>query len=191
VPKGAEQKQVRDVDGDGKGDTLYLNAAGSAGIQLGIQTASGAQLVAGVSTAAPVGPSAVVIDPTGTGSPLDVIVQSREAYVYTISGCQLVPVKDSKGAPYVFGMGWSGIGTGMGCSTVTGRTGLVGLDAKKQADGSWSITRTAVIQTGTTAANGPSDTVKAAEGSAALKSAQGIVSCGDVTMAEDGVSVTG
>ena len=188
VPAGAVSKVTRDVDGDGRSDTLWVTAA--AGTQtVGITTASGATFTHDASSAAPVGPAAVVVDPTGTGAPLDVLVSHRLLDVLTISGCSLATVTDKESHPYQFGMGWTSFGTGMGCSTVGGKTGLVGLNAVKQADGSFTISRTAVLQTGTHAVNGPTDTVRAAAGSAAAASAMAVVSCHDVTLAKDGVAL--
>jgi hypothetical protein len=168
---------------------LWIQEATGGTFHLGFTTASGATFSADYSTAAPVGVSAVAVDPSGSGRPVDVLVSSRLVSVYTVVNCTLKVVNNPQGQPYQFGMGFTDVGTGMGCSTVGGETGLVGLDAEQNADGSYTITRTAVEQNGEVATNGPTDTVAAAAGSAALTSAQGQVSCGDVTLA-DGVGIS-
>ena len=82
-------------------------------------------------------------------------------------------------------------GDAVGCSTVAGEPGrtLVGLKYARGADGKPNgvVTRTAVLLSGTHAANGTSDTVTVDP--ATLR--QDAITCGDVSYPEDAVGFGG
>lgn len=72
------------------------------------------------------------------------------------------PVMNIHDKPYTFDLGFTGYGTGVGCSQIAGTPGreLVGLKLNTDSHGApVSVDRTAVDIHNTTATNGPSDSI--------------------------------
>jgi hypothetical protein len=125
----------------------------------------------------------LVADVSGKGEFVVLASDGRAVQLWAISDCSLVPVQNAQGQQYTFDLGFTGFGTGVGCTDVDGDgvRDLVGL----QVDGT-SITSTAVRLDGAKATNGTSRTI--ADASSALIDVAHQVTCGDLTMAANGVS---
>lgn len=183
VPAGAASAPTLDVDGDGRADTAWLQGTTATPVVVGITTASGATFGADYSSASPVSRTMLVADVDGAGTIEAVVSDGRTASLYSVTGCEVVPTRNAQGAQYTFDLTGTR-GTGVGCSQVAGTSssGLVGLQLDRDADGRpVSVTRTAIEIDGTTATNGPSDTVDVSAdptGPAATSATR--VSCGDL-----------
>ncbi|HEY0186407.1 MAG TPA: hypothetical protein VGC67_02865 [Cellulomonas sp.] len=198
VPTDAASVTTVDLDADGRPDTLWLTTVGSGtGRAVGVTTATGATTSLPVDLAGPAGATALALGPdAGTADEL-LVTDGRLADLLIVRDCTLVAVTDADGAPWQFDLGYTGYGTGTGCVDVggTGSTVLAGLDL---TDGSGTgtgtgtgtaqtVTRTAIDVTGTVAAAGVSDRVTVQpDDTAALDSAR-TITCGDRTLADDGV----
>jgi hypothetical protein len=100
-----------------------------------------------------------------------------------------VDVRDAQGAPYVFSLGFSGIGTGVGCVAIDGRKRLVGLDVTSDRGDTVEWSRTIVELQGATARNGATSSgtfTRPADDHAIDLLHQ--VTCGQLTMAADGLT---
>jgi len=182
---GATVKQIIDVDGDGRPDTGWIGGSRL----FGITTASGATFSTVVKSASPNPPAMLVANIEGTIVAL--ASDQRAAALLLVKNCTLVPAQNAQGSTYYFDLGAGVSGTGVGCSQVAGTQGrsLVGLKLIRDSSGNpQSVERTQIIIDGTQARNGAYDTVPATgpQGAAAAASATQI-SCGDLTMAADGV----
>ena len=142
APAGADVVTVIDVDGDGRPDQAWLSAG--AGRELGITTASGATFSTTIDSASPVPASAIVNRVQRDQIPIALVDLGREALVYSLAGCAVTPVANAQGAPYTFDRGFSGGGTGVGCSTDAGTLRLAGLNAVADDAGTYTVTRTFV-----------------------------------------------
>jgi len=182
---GTANAPTLDVDGDGEPDTEWIatQPAADGSVQFGVQTASGDAIAANVASASPGARSLLVADVTGDGELVALVSDGRQVLLYAISDCQILPVQNAQGQQYAFDLGFTGYGTGVGCTDVDGDgvRDLAGL----LADGS-SVTSTAVSLDGPRASNGTSRTTPAA--TAAQVDAAHQVTCGDLTLAEDGVT---
>ncbi|MCU1690119.1 MAG: uncharacterized protein JWN61_209 [Pseudonocardiales bacterium] len=191
VPAGAASRQVIDVDGDGRADTVWLMTA-DAPARLGMTTASGATFVFPITFAGGSEPSGIVADVTGNGSQIIAFAfNSRVVDLLRIVNCSFTVVTNPQGQPYTFDLGFSGYGTGVGCVDANGDgvRDLVGLNIVRNGAGQPSaITRTIITMQGTAAANG--QTYNLPVNPAALASAS-TVTCGDATVDSAGVSRTG
>jgi hypothetical protein len=172
------------VDGDGRPDTVWIDDQSPAGggFPFGISTASGGVFSADFVSASPVQRSVLVADVTGTGEFVALASDGRQVQLWAISRCSLVPVQNVQGEQYAFDLGFTGYGTGVGCADIDGDgvRDLVGL----KTDGT-SITSTAVDIDGDRATNGTSRTI--ADAGPELTDLAHQVTCGDLTMARDGV----
>ena len=182
---GASVKQIIDVDGDGRPDTGWIGGSGL----FGITTASGATFSTVIKSPSPNPPAMLVANIDGTI--LALASDQRAAALLLVKNCALVPAQNAQGSTYYFDLGAGVSGTGVGCSQVAGTQGrsLVGLRLIRDSGGNpLSVERTQIIIDGTQARNGAHDTVSATgpQGAAAAASATQI-SCGDLTMAADGV----
>lgn len=182
---GATVKQIIDVDGDGRPDTGWIGGSGL----FGVTTASGATFSTVIKSPSPNPPSMLVANIDGTIVAL--ASDQRAAALLLVKNCALVPAQNAQGSTYYFDLGAGVSGTGVGCSQVAGTQGrsLVGLRLIRDSGGNpLSVERTQIIIDGTQARNGAHDTVSATgpQGAAAAASATQI-SCGDLTMAADGV----
>ena len=182
---GTAHAPTLDVDGDGTPDTAWIatQPAADGSTEFGVQTASGDAIAADLQSASPVARSLLVADVTGHGELVALVSDGRQVALYAISDCSIVPVQDAQGQQYSFDLGFTGYGTGVGCADVDGDgvRDLVGL----QADGT-SITSTAVELDGPHATNGPSTTTT--DATAAQLDLAHQVTCGDLTLAADGVT---
>lgn len=184
---GASVKQIIDVDGDGRPDTGWIGGSGL----FGITTASGATFSTVIKSPGPNPRSMLVADVDGQGTIVALASDQRGAALLLVKNCALVPAQNAQGSTYYFDLGYGVSGTGVGCSQVAGTQGrgLVGLKLiRDNARNPQSVERTQIIIDGTQARNGAHDTVSATgpQGAAAAASATQI-SCGDLTMATDGV----
>lgn len=187
TPSGATVVQVVDVDGDGRPDQAWISGGDERAI--GITTASGATFSSPISTASPIGASAVVNLVGEAATPVALVDVGREALVYSLAGCAVTPTTDEAGVPYTFDRGFGDQGTGVGCTEVDGVLHLAGLLAAQQGDG-WTVTRTFVdlSEDGARATNGASEVVAqgAAESDPVVVTATE-VSCGDLVAGQDGL----
>jgi len=187
IPSGAGVHDVIDVDGDGHPDRAWLS--GGSDRRFGISTASGATFSIAIDSASPVEASAIVQRVQADGIPIALVDLSREALVYSLAGCKVTPVLNAQGEPYRFDRGFGDEGTGVGCTAEQGALRLAGLDAVRDADGKYDVSRTFVdLDTdGRHATNGKREVVArgAAADSAVVTTAQE-VSCGDLVAGRDG-----
>jgi len=190
VPSGADEKQTLDVDGDGRPDQVWIapGPGSDGGVPFGIATAAGGVFSAKIRSASPVARSVLVADVTGKGELIALASDGRQVLLYAISDCALVPEQNAQGQQYAFDLGFTGFGTGVGCVDVDGdgTTDLAGLKYVPEPNGAGTIERTAIDLDGPRATNGASDTVTVTRASEA-EAAQ-MVSCGDLTLATDGVT---
>jgi len=189
VPPGADVAPVADVDGDGRPDEAWLSTGPAR--RFGIRTASGATFDTPVDSASPIAAAAVVGIVQAERLPIAIVDTGREAMLLTLVDCAAEPVVDEHGEPYRFDRGFSGYGTGVGCTEVDGgRLRLAGLDAVSDDQGAtFDVRRTWVDldPTGHVATNGADEVVArdAAADSAVVRTAQE-VSCGDALAGRDG-----
>jgi hypothetical protein len=190
-PPGATQRQVGDLDWDGRPDTLWLgqfrDGSGRTNRLVGVTTASGANSDAQVTSASPTPLSAFAIDAQQDGQHQIIVSDGRSAHLYVFADCRLQTVADNQGAPFLFDLqNLRGNGTGIGCSEFGNGRRLVGLHALEDGD-QWTVRRTEIDLNGTLATIGRSDVLTAASAQdPAVVSAQ-TISCGDLTISKDGV----
>ena len=171
------------MDGDGRADTEWIasSPAADGSVLFGVTTAGGGTATAGISSASPVARSVLVADVTGAGEFIALASDGRQVLLYALSDCTIVPVHDPQGDQYAFDLGFTGLGTGVGCVDVDGDGvhDLAGLQADTDGGG---YTATQVVLDGPAARNGASTHVAATgdEGHA--------ITCGDLTMTDDGVT---
>jgi hypothetical protein len=190
IPAGAQSKPTVDVDGDGRPDTEWIATTVDAngGVPFGIRTASGALFSATISSASPQARTVMFADVTGKGEIIALASDGRQVLLYAVSDCQIIPEKNAQGQQYAFDLGFTGYGTGVGCVDADGNgtTDLVGLKYIPENQGIGSITRTIVTLTGPNARNGATDTVPATNANLAEEAQS--VGCGDLTLADNGVT---
>jgi hypothetical protein len=196
-PAGAATRQVGDLDGDGRPDTLWVGLVrddpsfqGRISRVVGITTASGANSDVQISSASPMPLTALAVDAQNDGGNQIIVSDGRGARLYTFAECRLQAVVDGAGAPFVFDLqNLRDHGTGIGCSDLGNGRRLVGLQALQSLPntGQWTVRRTEIDLNGTLATIGRSDTVTATSAQdPAVTSAQ-TISCGDLTISKDGV----
>jgi hypothetical protein len=189
VPAGAVTKTVIDVDGDGRPDTAWIARGADGRTTIGVVTAAGGGAVRPFESASPVTRSILVAD-ADDGGPVEVFASDgRSVQLWAFTGCDLVDVRDAQGAPYVFSLGFSGIGTGVGCVAIDGRKRLVGLDVTSDRGDTVEWSRTIVELQGATARNGATSSgtfTRPADDHTIDLLHQ--VTCGQLTMAADGLT---
>jgi hypothetical protein len=187
VPSGAPSAEVVDVDGDGQADTAWI-AGTSSDRRLGITTASGASFDTPINSASPI-PAAALVANADEAGPVEVFLSDgRTVFLYVVQDCSFAPVENPEGEQYLFDLGPRATGTGLGCVDVDGdgRQELVGLNAVVGDGGRITrIDRTVVELEGTSASNGSTDRIDDPDDAAADLART--VTCGDLTIAEDGV----
>lgn len=192
VPADAVSAPAVDVDADGRPDTVWLADADS-GLRLGITTASGGTATTSVDDLAGGGArSALVADYDQSGDILAFVSDGRTADLYAFSQCALIRVVDSSDVPYQFDLGFRGTGTGVGCVDADddGSPDLVGLNLILDSAGDpLEIDRTVIELSGPTARADATD-VLTELGAPEVALARG-VSCGDLTLSQNGVSLPG
>jgi hypothetical protein len=189
-PPGAASKDVSDVYGQPA--TLWLSNR-----IVGISTAQGYG-EAPISSPSPIERRALLIDAQQDGNHQIIVDAGREALLFTVAGCVLTEVIDQGGAclslahchlgiPFRFDMGHrAGNGDGIGCSDLGNGRHLVAL-LPKNDNGQWTVHRTEIDLNGATATVGRSDTVTAASGEDPAWTSAHTISCGDATIARDGL----
>jgi hypothetical protein len=192
-PADVVTRKVSDLDWDGRPDTLWVGQSrdgdGHTDRVVGVTTASGDNAQVQVMSASPIPLAALAIDAQQDGQHQIIVSDGRSAQLYVFANCRIQTVADNQGAPFLFDLqNLRDHGTGIGCSDLgppsAGRH-LVGLQALN--DGQWTVRRTEIDLNGTLATIGQSDTVAAASAQdPAVTSAQ-TISCGDLTIAKDGV----
>jgi hypothetical protein len=130
----------------------------------------------------------LLADVTGSGEVIALASDGRQVLLYGISQCSFVPILNPQGEQYAFDLGFTGFGTGVGCVDADGdgTTDLVGLKVVDADDGEGTIERTIIELDGPNARNGATDSVPVTR--ASLADEARTVTCGDRTMAEDGVT---
>lgn len=191
-PDGAVTREVGDVDGDGRPDTAWLAPAAGGAVSVGIRTAAGGSSAADVTLTGPSARSLLVADADGDGRSELFVSDGRTVDLYAFDGCAVQPVLNREGTDYQFDLGFRGNGTGLGCTDVGGSRHLVGLNATGRSDTAVEWSRTVVELDGLQARNGATDTgayaLPAEQAQADLLSQ---VTCGDLTMQDDGLVLPG
>lgn len=193
-PAAVSQRQVGDLDGDGRPDTLWIGqfrGADGANRIVGITTASGDNTSVEISSASPIPMRALAIDAQDNGGHQVIVSDGRSARLYVFADCRLQTVVDGHyGRPFVFDLeNLAGNGTGIGCSDLGDGRRLVGLQALPDPANTrlWTVRRTEIDLTGIRATTGRSDTLTATSAQdPAVTSAQ-TISCGNLTIDQDGV----
>lgn len=183
-PPGSVQQQVSDLDGDGHPDALWISPSGL----VGISTASGAITSVQVTSASPMPLRALVVDAQENGSHQVIVSNGRSAHLYAFTNCQLQTTVDSHyRKPFLFDLeNLAGNGTGVGCSNLGDGRHLVGLQALQQGN-EWVVHRTEIDLDGTLASTGRSDTLTATSAQDPVVTTAQTISCGDLTIDQDGV----
>jgi hypothetical protein len=186
IPDGATARQIADIDGDGRPDAMWLDASRN----LGIITAAGGAATFAVESAAPSYVSALAADADGQ-PPVELLVSDgRAVQLLVFDDCEIVPVINTgDGQPWLFDLGFTGAGTGVGCVDIDGRRQLVGLNVEVVGTDTVEWSRTVVELDGRTATVGATDrgTFHRPADDYAIELLSE-VTCGDLTMADDGLS---
>ncbi|OSC42561.1 hypothetical protein [Mycobacterium decipiens] len=191
-PAQVAERQVGDLDGDGRPDTLWIGifrgADGATERLVGITTASGANSEVQISSASPIPLRAMAIDAQQNGNHQVIVSDGRSAQLYVFADCRLQTVVDSHyRRPFLFDLeDLAGHGTGIGCSDLGDGRHLVGLQALAE-NGRWTIHRTEIDLSGTLATIGRSDTLTATSAQDPVVTSAQTISCGDLTIDQDGV----
>ena len=192
VPAGTNTKPTIDVDGDGRPDTAFISAQPDAqkGFTFGVRTASGGVVTASMGlSGSPVQRSVLFADVTGHGEVIALASDGRQVQLWAVSACQLIPIQNVQGQQYEFDLGFTGYGTGIGCADANGdgMRDLLGLKLVTDPGGTpTSIERTIIRLNGPHASNGPRFTLRSPTPAQAEQA--GSITCGDLTMAANGVS---
>jgi hypothetical protein len=192
IPAGAARRQVIDVDGDGRPDTSWIDTA--YGITtVGIATAAGGGAQVPYTSASPISRSVLVVNADEQGPAEIIVSDGRGASLYAFASCSIQPVRNPQGQTYAFDLGnRRDNGTGVGCIQTDKGRRLAGLQAKDRTAIAVSWTSTVINLDGLSATNGAK-----ASGTYALPAEQAKadlldqITCGDRTMAADGVTEQG
>jgi len=189
VPAGAGVRKVVDVDGDGRPDRAWLSVDHGGDRRFGITTASGATFSIAIDDAAPIPASAIVQLVGPAHVPIALVDLTRDAHLYSLAGCAVRPVLNAQGDPYMFDRGYGDQGTGAGCTAVHGVLRLAGLDAVRNPDGTYDVSRTFIdLDAGARHATNEGRVVVArgAKADAPVVVTASEVSCGDLVAGRDG-----
>ena len=191
MPSGVSSATTIDVDGDSRPDTAWITRTpdSDGGVPFGVTTAAGGTFSATVHSASPIARSLLVADVNGHGEIIALVSDGRQVLLYAVSACSFIPMNNAQGHQYAFDLGFTGYGTGVGCVDANGdgTRDLVGLKVVDGGQGSVAtIQRTIVDLHGPNARNGTTDSVVATRASMADEART--VSCGDLTLAHDGVT---
>jgi hypothetical protein len=192
VPADADAKPTLDVDGDGQPDTEWISdqPGSDGGVTFGVTTASGGTATAVIRSASPIARSVLVADVTGRGEVVALASDGRQVLLYAYSDCQLVPVQDEQGQQYAFDLGFTGLGTGVGCADADGDgvPDLLGLLLQEPgSEATEAVVQQTIIELdGAVARNGATSSAPA--GDEARQEEARSVTCGDLNLDTDGVT---
>ena len=179
-PPDAATKAVDDVYGQPA--TLWITD-----LTVGISTAAGSGQ-ADIRSASPIRRQALLVDAQRDGNHQIIVDAGREALLYAVSGCAVTPVVDQHGAPFVFDRDdRRGNGDGVGCSDLGEGRRLVGLLQLRDQQLP-QVRRTEIDLNGATATIGRSDTVNATSEDDPAWTTAAEITCGDLTLARDGLA---
>ncbi|MFZ0492148.1 MAG: hypothetical protein WAM81_02990 [Acidimicrobiia bacterium] len=189
IPAGATDKQVIDLDGDGRPDTAWVFTGASGVTTVGVATAAGGGTRRTWNSASPVMRSVLVVDVNDSTPPLFLADDGRMVQLWAFENCAIADVINAQGNPYEFSLGFTEYGTGVGCATIDGVRRLVGLNVTDQTDSTVDWSSTVVNVTGTEARNGTvtTGTFTIPADNAAIDLLH-TVACGGQTIADDGIS---
>lgn len=191
VPADAAVTEIIDVDGDQQPDRSWLQES-SGQVTFGITTATDSTATTPIDLAGGGPRSALVADYDGRGDILAFVSDARTADLFAYSECTLITMQNPQAEPYQFDLGFRGTGTGAGCVDASGESvpDLVGLNVLVDGAGQpTSIDRTVIDLDGPRASNGATDSVAITDPAQVDLAHQ--ITCGDLTMAEDGVTLPG
>ncbi len=189
VPEGATSRQVGDLDGDGRPDTVWINVADDGTTTVGVVTAAGGGTERTWESASPVERSVLVAQINDSTPPLFLADDGRTVDLWAFDDCSIADVLNVQGQPYQFSLGFTDYGTGVGCATIDGVQQLVGFNVTNQSDQRVDWTQTVVTVHGTEARNGTetSGTYTSPADDAQIQLLH-TVSCGALTITNDGIS---
>jgi hypothetical protein len=188
VPEGAVVGDTVDVDGDGVGDRVWIGSGADGVTEVGVVTAAGGGASRVFDSASPVRRSVLVVDADGRG-PVEILADDgRSVQVWAFVDCGIVDVTNVAGETYTFSLGFSEIGTGVGCVRVGGAQRLVGLHVVSDEGTVVEWSRTVVDLDGTQARNGrvETGTFTRPDDDRAIELLHQ-VTCGELTMTDDGI----
>lgn len=160
------------------GGTVWISPDG----MIGVTTAGGNGRLR-VPNAGPMPLQALVINAQGDGGRQLIVSNGRVARLFILAGCKISAAYDGQGEPFSFDLqNLRGTGTGVGCGDLGNGPHLLGLQALP--DG---VRRTQIDLDAFMATLGPSDIVPVATPQDPVVVWAQNISCGDQTMANDGV----
>lgn len=153
---------------------------------VGVTTAGGSGRVR-VPNASPMPLQALVVDAESNGGRQLIVSNGRVAHLFVLVGCKISAAYDGQGEPFLFDLeNLRGNGTGVGCSDLGDGRRLVGLQALRDGSG-YTVRRTEIDLDGFTATIGRSDTLTGSSPQDPVVASAMTISCGDQTIAKDGV----
>ena len=164
------------------GGTVWITPDGLVGV-----TTDGGSGRIRLPSASPMPLQALVIDAEGNGGRQLIVSNGRVAHLYVLAGCKISAAYDGQGEPFQFDLqNLRGNGTGVGCSDLGDGRHLVGLQALPDGGG-YTVRRTEIDLDGFIATIGLSDTVTGTSLQDPVVASAMTISCGDLTMAQNGV----
>ena len=164
------------------GGTVWISPDGLVGV-----TTDGGSGRIRIPSASPMPLQALVIDAEGNGGRQLIVSNGREARLYVLAGCKISAAYDGQGEPFLFDLqNLRGNGTGVGCSDLGDGRHLVGLQALRDGGG-YTVRRTEINLEGFIATIGLSDTVTGTSLQDPVVASAMTISCGDQTLAQNGV----
>jgi hypothetical protein len=180
------------VDGDAKPDTSWIDSANGT-TTVGIATAAGGGSQISYRSASPIARSVLVVNADEQGPPEVIVSDGRGASLYAFAGCAIKQIRNPQGQTYQFDLeDLRGNGTGIGCiQTEQGRR-LAGLLATDRTATQVSWTSTVINLNGLEATNGAQQSgTYALPAENAKADLLDQITCGDLTMAANGVTEPG
>lgn len=144
-----------------------------------------------IHTPSPLKRSALMIDAQQDGNHQIIVDTGREAILYTVIGCTITPAVDERGSSFVLDIGHRrALGDGIGCSDLGDGRHLVQLLQLRdeQDEPLLMVRRTEIDLNGSLATLGRSDTVTATSEQDPAWTTASNITCGDATIARDGVA---
>jgi hypothetical protein len=121
--------------------------------------------------------------------PLFLADDGRMVQLWAFNDCQIANVTNLQGVNYMFSLGFTDFGTGVGCGSIDGTNQLLGLNVVGDSAGTVDWTSTVVAVTGTEARNGTvTDGTFTSPADDAAIALLRTVACGDQTIDQDGIS---